>query len=360
MSKRLLGVFACCLAVLGVAMPRGASAQFFKDRTLTLLVNYGAGGNADTEARVYQRFLSKYIPGNPPIIIQNAPGAGGINAINMLGLGIGAKPDGYTMGYFTVSATDGMVDNPALKLPLTDFQIVAGARGWNLAYGRKDIPPGLAKPSDIARATRIFAGGYSRASSHDTRLRLSLEVMGLPYQMVTGFPATADINKAMIQGEVNFSGSSMPGYQTQVIPQIINTGIGMPFWQYPIIGPDGKPTGNPNLEKAGIRIFDDVYREAFGKDPAGLKYDALLMMNDVGTKLQRGLLLPKGAPKEALEVLRKAILDVAADPEFQSEFQRVTGEKPDIVSAAELEPLFDRMRHLDPAIKQVLKDSIGE
>jgi hypothetical protein len=350
------------MATLGgiLLLPGAASAQFYKDKTLTLLVNYGVGGNADTEARVYQRYLPKYIPGNPSVIIQNAPGAGGINAINLLGLGIGAKPDGYTMSYFTISATDLIVDNPGLKAPVVDFQIVAGARGWNVAYGRKDIQPGMSKPADIGKAKSIFAGGYSKASSHDTRLRLSLEVLGLPYTMVTGFPATADINKAMLQGEVNFSGSSLPGYQTQVIPQIIATGIGMPFWQFPVKGPDGKPTGNPSLLKAGIPIFDDVYKEAFGKDPTGPKYDALLMMNDIGTKLQRGMMFPKTAPREAVEVMRKAILDLAQDPDFQADYQKVTGEKPDLVGAAELEPLFERVRKLDPVIKKTLQSSVDD
>ena len=264
------------------------------------------------------------------------------------------------MSYFTISATDLIVDNPGLKIPVVDFQVVAGARGWNVAYGRKDIQPGMSKPSDIGKAKAIFAGGYSKASSHDTRLRLSLEVLGVPYTMVTGFPATADINKAMIQGEVNFSGSSLPGYQTQVIPQIINTGVGMPFWQYPIKGPDGNPTGNPSLLSAGIKIFDDVYKDAFGKAPSGPKYEALLMMNDIGTKLQRAMLFHKAAPKEAVETMRKAIQALAQDPEFQADYQRVTGEKPDLVGAAELEPLFERVRKLDPVIKKTLQASVDE
>ena len=360
MTKRIRALIAAAIAGAALA-PTSAAAQFYKDKTLTLLINYGAGGNADTEARVYQKYLSKYIPGNPAIIIQNAPGAGGINAINLLGLGIGgAKPDGYTMSYFTISATDIIVDNPALKVPVVDFQIVAGARGWNVAYGRKDIPPGINKPSDLVKAKSIFAGGYSRSSSHDTRLRLSLEVLGLPYKMVTGFPATADINKAMIQGEVNFSGSSLPGYQTQVIPQIINPGIGIPFWQFPVVGPNGKPVGNAGLTKAGIPIFDEVYRDAFGKDPSGPKYDALLMMNDIGTKLQRGMMFPKGAPREALDTMRKAILQLAQDPDFQADFQRVTAEKADLVGAEELEPLFKRVRKIDPVIKKTLQDSIDQ
>ena len=352
--RLMAAALACALA------PVPAFAQFYKDKTLTLFINYGVGGNADTEARVYQRFLPKYIPGHPAVVIQNAPGAGGINGINMLGLGLGPKNDGLTMSYFTVSATDLMLDNPALKAKITDFLVVAGARGWNIAYGRKDMVPGMTKPADIVKAKLIYFGGYARTSSHDTRMRMALEVMGLPYRAVTGFPATAEINKAMLQNEVNFSGSSLPGYQTQVIPQIIAPGIGMPFWQYPVIGPDGKPVGHPNLEKAGIRTFDEVYLEAFGKPPSGPKYEALLMMNDIGTQLQRGMFFPRGVPAEALQTMREAVLAVAADPEFQVEFQKVTGEKPDLVSGVELEKLFERVRHLDPAIKKIVQESIDE
>ncbi len=338
--------------------PASGFAQFYKDKTLTLFINYGVGGNADTEARVYQRYLSKYIPGNPAVLIQNAPGAGGINAINLLGLGIGPKPDGYTMSYFTISATDLMLDNAALKVAVTDFQIVAGARGWNVAYGRKDMAPGMSRPADLGKAQSVYVGGYARTSSHDTRLRLSLEVLGVPYKIVTGFPATAEINKAMLQNEVNFSGSSLPGYMTQVMPQIINSGVGMPFFQYPVIGPEGKPVGNPNLIRQGVPIFDDVYRDVHGKAPSGPKYEALLTMNDIGTQLQRGMLFPKGAPAEAVAIMREAVMKVAADPEFRAEYQKVTGELPDLVGGPVLEKLFDRVRNLDPALRKVMQDSV--
>ena len=202
-----------------VFMAGPASAQFYKDKTLTLLVNYGVAGNADTEARVYQRHLSKYIAGRPTLIVRNVAGAGGATAMNQLGLNIGSQPDGLTLGYFTMSATSTIIDDPVLKIKVQDFVPIVGGRGWNVVYARKDIVPGgYTKPADFPRATKIYAGGYSRATSHDTRLRLALEIMNLPYTMVTGFPGTAQINKAMLQNEVNFTGSSLPGFQTQAIP----------------------------------------------------------------------------------------------------------------------------------------------
>ena len=177
-------------AVIFAATP--ASAQFYKDKTLTLLVNYAAGGNADTEARVFQKHLCASSPAIPTVIIRNVPGAGGANAMNQLGLGIAGKPDGLTLGYFTMSATSSITDDPVLKVKIQDvFTPIAAGRGWNVVYARKDIVPGgYTKPADFAKATNIFAGGYSRATSHDTRLRLALEIMDKPYKMVTGFQGT--------------------------------------------------------------------------------------------------------------------------------------------------------------------------
>jgi putative tricarboxylic transport membrane protein len=337
-----------------------AFAQFYKDKTLTLLINYGVGGNADTEARVYQQHLAKYIPGHPNIIIRNMPGAGGVTAMNQLGLNIGSQPDGLTLGYFTMSATVLITDDPVLKIKVDDLVPIAASRGWNLVYARKDIVPGgYTAPADFPRAQNIYAGGYSKASSHDTRLRLALEVMNLPYKMVTGFPGTAQINKAMLQNEVNFTGSSLPGFQTVVVPQIIKPGIGVVLFQYPVIGPDGKPSGNPALEKLGIVIFDKFYQEAFGKSPSGPKYDALVLTNDISTKMQRGMFLPKGSPAEAVSALRQAVTSVAADPDFIADYHKITGEDPDIVGAGEVERIFDRIRNVAPDVKRVLRESVG-
>jgi tripartite-type tricarboxylate transporter receptor subunit TctC len=335
-----------------------AAAQFYKNKTLTLLVNYGVGGNADTEARIYQHYLPKYLAGNPTVITRNAPGAGGAAAMNQLGLNIASPPDGLTAGYFTTSATQSLIEDPALKIKLYDFMVIGAARGFNVVYARRDIVPGgMEKPADIVRARNVYAGGYARGTSHDTRLRLALEIMGLPYTMVTGFPGTAQVNKAMLQNEVNFSGSSLPGYHTQVIPQIIDPGVGMAVFQFPAIGPDGTPAGDPTLERNGILTFDKVYAQAFGQPPSGRKFDALLLMNDLSTKVQRLIVLPKGSPAEAADALRRAFNGLGEDRDFVEDYKRVTGEEPDLVKAELLEPLFERMRHVDPQIARTLKES---
>jgi tripartite-type tricarboxylate transporter receptor subunit TctC len=357
MTKSAPAIAAAAVLVLS-ATPAGA--QFYKGKTLTLMVNYGVGGNIDTEARILARHLPKHIPGSPTIIIQNTPGAGGLLAMNLLGLNIKSRADGLTAGYFTVSPTEPLIEDPALKINMSEHYVpIGGATGWTVAYARRDSPPGLQKPADIAKAQKIYFGGYSRGSSHDTRIRLALEVMNLPYQPVTGFPSAGDINKALQQNEINMTSSSLPAYQTQVVPNIVDTGIGLPLWHFAVIGPDGKPGGKEALIKQGIPLYTEVYREAFGALPSGEKFEALLLMNDIATKLQRGFFLPKGAPDDAVADLRKAFQALASDPDFVADYERVTKDKPDFVGAAEVERVLDNMRAVRPDIRKVLKESIG-
>lgn len=345
-------------ALLALAAP--ASAQFYKDKTLTLFINYGPGGNADVEARVYQIHLRKYIPGNPSIILAHQPGAGGLNAINMLGLGVGSKADGLTMGYFTFSPTPAVADDPALRVKMSDFVVVGASRSWAVAYARKDTPPGLTTAADIVKAPKVFIGGYSRPTLHDTRLRLTFDLLGVPYTVVTGFPATAAIHKAMLQNEIQVTGSSLPAYQTQAVPQLIEPGIAIPLFQYPIFAADGSLIGNPQLEAQGLRRFDAVYEQAFGKKPSGAKWDALILMNHLGMQMQRLMVLPPGTPLEAAQALRTGFQEVAKDPDFARDYFNVTKEKPEIVPAAEVEPMLAGLVKVDPAIRKVVRESIAE
>ena len=355
---RRIAVSSVLLAAL--AAPLTATAQFYKDKTLTLLVNYAPGGNSDLEARVFQQYLKRYIPGTPNIVIQNQPGAGGVNAINMLGNNVGSRPDGLTVGYFTFSPTPVIADDPSMKTDVADFIAIGGTRSWAVAYARKDTPPGLTKASDIAKASKVFAGGYSRPTLHDTRIRLSLEILGVPYAMVTGFQSTSTLNKAMLQNEIQLTGSTLPGYQTQAVPQLINIGVAMPLYQYPVMDRDGAAVGNPALVAQGLPLFNDVYAEAFGRQPSGPKWQALLLINHLGTQIQRLIVLPKGSPMEAAADLRAAFQAAIRDPDCIADYQRITSEKPDIAPAGEVEPVLASLRKVDPAIKQVVKESIAE
>ena len=54
----------------------------FSGNTIDLTIPFGVGGGSDTWARVYAPYLTKYLPGNPTIVVKNVPGGGGITGVN--------------------------------------------------------------------------------------------------------------------------------------------------------------------------------------------------------------------------------------------------------------------------------------
>jgi hypothetical protein len=132
------------------------------------------------------------------------------------------------------------------------------------------------------------------------------------------------------------------------------------LFHHPVMGADGRAEGNPILLKQGIITFYDFLKQATGKEPSGAKYQALFLMNDISTKMQRGIFLPKGSPPEAVQALRNAFQAAGKDAAFARDFRAVTGEEPDVVPPAEIEAIFDRIRKVDPEIKRILRESIGQ
>jgi tripartite-type tricarboxylate transporter receptor subunit TctC len=337
-----------------LALP--ANAQFYKGRTITMVINYGAGGNVDTEGRIVQRHLTKHLDGKPTIIVQNIPGAGGLTAINMVGRGMAGKPDGMIFGFYTLNPIAPIIDDPTLTVKYEDSHLIAGLGGWIIAYGRKDIPPGIGKPADMAKATDVFVAGYSTSSTHDTRLRLTLDLMGAKYKVITGFQTAGDVNKAMLQQEVNFTTSSQPGFQTQVLPNLVKPGIAIPMWYYQTSGPNGGFNGSTQLEELGIRKFTEVYKEAYGKLPSGPKFDAFTIVTDIATKLSRAVMMPPGTPDEAVRQMRQAFDALAIDREFLDEYERIINTKAELVSAKEGEAILARLRDVPAEVRAALKE----
>src|SRR6185295_13980277 len=128
------------LIVLAAALPQGAAAQYFKGKTITMIVNYPAGGPTDLEGRIVALHLPNHIPGKPTIVVKNVGGAGGLIGSNQLGE---AAPNGESIGFFTLDVPGQLVGTAAMKTRYSDFVLVAGVESPLVVYMRKDTPPGL-------------------------------------------------------------------------------------------------------------------------------------------------------------------------------------------------------------------------
>src|SRR2546421_11378386 len=70
----------------GMAAAPAAAQDFYKGKTLTILVGFSPGGGFDINARVLARHIGRHIPGNPNVVIQNMPGAGSLTAVHYMDL----------------------------------------------------------------------------------------------------------------------------------------------------------------------------------------------------------------------------------------------------------------------------------
>src|SRR6266851_5667624 len=122
MTRRMLAVAG--LALLAAAgLSDDALAQLYKGKTLTMIINYPAGGPNDIEGRIIAQHLPNHIPGKPTIVVKNVTGAGGIIGTNALS---DSAPNGETMGFFTPDLFADLLKNPSLKTSYVFFIMTAG------------------------------------------------------------------------------------------------------------------------------------------------------------------------------------------------------------------------------------------
>src|SRR5262249_39736180 len=84
------------VALVAAVCADTACAQFYKGKTVTMIINYPAGGPTDIEGRIVAQHLAAHIPGKPTIVIKNVGGAGGVIGTNQLAE---AAPNGETMAF---------------------------------------------------------------------------------------------------------------------------------------------------------------------------------------------------------------------------------------------------------------------
>jgi tripartite-type tricarboxylate transporter receptor subunit TctC len=175
-------------------------AEFYRGKTVALLIGFGPGGGYDTYARQLARHLGRHIPGNPNVVPQNMPGAGGLAAANFL-YNV-APPDGLTLATFgPFNALEPLFGNPSARFDPTKFNWIgkmdvdAGACGaWRGA--------GIRKLSDLQQRETSF-GSSGRGSTTTQQVLALKNMLGAKVKIVQGYKGSADITLALRRGEVS-------------------------------------------------------------------------------------------------------------------------------------------------------------
>ena len=333
----------------------GAEKAFYEGKTLTVLINYAAGGPTDVEGRIIAKHLSKHIPGRPAVIVQNMGGAGGITATNYLGEV--SKPDGLTLGYFTGALFHFQLKE-GTRVEASKYPFIAGIQSLTVSYIRSDVPPGIKRPEDLVKAQRFKAGGLNVGGSKDVRFRLSFDLLGLQYDYVTGYNSSANARLAVQRNEVQYHDETLPGYRTQVEPQMVKTGMVTPLYYTDLVTPDGDVKSSADVPE--LLSFTQFYRKMFGKSPSGIKYEALKAANMSSTNMQRTMLLAPGSPAAATAAMRQAVEGLAKDEDFLAEATKIMRFQPRIEIGEEGVKLYQQITQVSPEIVAFLKDFIAQ
>jgi tripartite-type tricarboxylate transporter receptor subunit TctC len=173
--------------------------NFYRGRTLTVAIGHSVGGGYDLYARMLSRFLGKHIPGQPTVVPQNMPGAGGLRVTNYLYTA--APRDGSVIGTFSRSIPTLPLLSPPAAFDGTKFTWLGSmSSDTSLCLTGSKSPVKtwrdmLTKP--------LVMGGQSSGSDSDIYARLYKNVFGARIKLVSGYPGTNDITLAMERGEVD-------------------------------------------------------------------------------------------------------------------------------------------------------------
>ena len=340
--------------ILGLSAENAVRADdvtnFYVGKQMTMLVGFGVGGGGDVYARLLARHLGDHTPGKPTIIVQNMPGAGGLQATNFVAER--AKPDGLTILWGPWDPLAQAMKLPNMRARYENFEFLGGAGDTRVLYGRTDIVPGgMKKPADIAKAGLLNVGALNATDPSGLLAHLALGVLGVKDKLIIGYRGGNDVFLAMQRGEVQFHSTSITTFRSRNA-DFIKSGQGMGIAYLAPVDASGNVQTNPFITE--MPTFPDLYREIHGKAPSGALWDATnWLVNQIGEMTFVGL-APRGVPAEALAELRAAYAAAANDPDFTNKSVSMNGLPYSFVDVARGQEIFASLANVSPEVLETL------
>ncbi|MBI2360157.1 MAG: hypothetical protein HYV04_14880 [Deltaproteobacteria bacterium] len=195
-----------CLAVVLASFAASASAatveDFYKGKTIRIVVGFGPGGATDTNARLLQRVLSKHIPGNPTIVVENKPGGGSLLAANTV---YTTEPrDGTVIASFSSHlVVNQALDAPGVRFDAAKYQWIASAFDSSaMCAVRTDSA--VTRIEDIMgdRGKEVVVSSFGKGGLSHIEPVVFNAVFGARFKVITGYPGGAGQRLAVKNSEV--------------------------------------------------------------------------------------------------------------------------------------------------------------
>jgi tripartite-type tricarboxylate transporter receptor subunit TctC len=332
------GILRLIMAFIAIG---GASAQaddFYKGKTIRLVVGFSAGGGFDTYARALARHMSKHIPGSPSLVVENMTGAGSLIAANHVYKV--AKPDGLTVGHFIGGLFLGQVlGQPGIEFDARKFEFIGAPISDHVVCAMTKASGITSVEKWLAAKSPVKMGGIAPGTSTpDNATRILKTALGLPIQLVTGYKGTADVRLAAESGEV---AGGCWGWDSVSVTwrKALDTGDAVVVLQ-------ANRRTHPELTNVPQAIKLAKTEEARKMIDVGIHGDSDIV---------RTYTLPPGTPKDRVQLLRKAFDATLKDAEFIADAKKSRlNVEPIPVDAIEKD--ITGLFKLDPALIAKLKD----
>lgn len=331
---------AAALALCGHAGNARADdiADFYKGKTVTIVVAHEAGTGFDIYARAFGRYLSRHIPGAPTVIVQNMPGAGGITAAAWL-YNIAPK-DGTTIATIVHAVMlDHQLGEKRGKFEPTKFGYI-GNMEQSVGTCTVTAKSGIGSLDDLLKRESIF-GGVSRAGALSQGTLALINLLGAKIKLVEGYKGSANLRLAMQNGEIHgMCGIPVSTLKTQ--------------WRSDIESGDFKPVVQlnhaPRPELKGATMLYSFAKSDEERQVFDLIFGALV--------LGRMYVAPPGVPADRFAALRKAFDAAIRDPEFLADSNKSQMEiTPQ--TGAEVEALIAKFTSAPQAVVERARLAIG-
>jgi tripartite-type tricarboxylate transporter receptor subunit TctC len=295
-ANRMIWSLPWLAAVVAIAPGLRAEpiADFYRGKTMKMIIGYGPGGGYDLYGRLAAEFLSRRIPGNPVIVPENMPGGGSLKAIGYLYQV--APQDGTYLGSVSQQLAANAVTDESNKMDVTRLRYI-GRFTSNIDVGVA-LPQAGIKSIEEARKRQIVVGAENGSMSLIYAKTLN-NYGGAKLKIVKGYNGSADIQLAAERGEVDVNGSFS-------LPAVL---VSHPDWVHD-----------------GTAVI--LYQNALKRFPQLPQVPTLseLMLNEEGrtvahvvagmAEIGRSILTTPGVPEERLAALRTAFQDMLKDPDF--------------------------------------------
>jgi len=322
-----------------------AQTSFYQGKTITIVVGTKAGDVYDLYPRMLAPYMTKYITGNPNIIIQNNAGAASLIAANQVYSF--SKPDGLTLGaIYPALYFEQLVKRPEVKFDWAKFSWIGSTVTSNqLMYMRTDTP--YKTIDDVRTASTPPKCGATGVTSTGYYLpKLMEEAIGSKFEIVSGYQAGQDIDLAVERGEVQCRAFTITAYFARE-----------PFisWRkrnfVRVLFQTGTKRDARLKDVPTIYELMDKYKTSEGVRRLA---KVVLASGDFG----RPIVAPPGVPADRVKMLRDAFNKSVSDPALLAEAEKRQLEM-DPGTGEELESLAKEVIVAPPDVVERMKKILG-